>query len=181
MDRVTQFNLRVIQELGRFDLDAILVSDDYGSQHGLLINRAMWEDFIAPQLTEMYKAIKAQGFMVFHHSDGDITELIPHLLEMGLDLLHPVQPECMDIFALKAHYGDRLCFWGGISTQHTMPSGTPEEVKTETREVARVLGKGGGYILDVGIHLQHDVPLENMLAFIETAQELNRSKELNKN
>lgn len=174
LHRITQFNLRVIEELGGLDLDAILVSDDYGAQHGLLMSKALWEDFIAPQLAEMYQAIKAQGFMVFHHSDGDVTELIPDLLDMGLDLLHPVQPECMDIRALKAHYGDRLCFWGGISTQRTMPYGTPEEVKTETQEVARVLGKGGGHILDTGIHLQHDVPLENMLACIETAQELNR-------
>ena len=86
-------------------------------------------------------------------------------------MLNPVQPEAMDIAKLKRLYGDRLAFWGGISTQRTLPYGTPEEVKAEARAVRRLMAEGGGYILSPAQSIQSDVPVENMLALLEVARE----------
>ena len=90
---------------------------------------------------------------------------------MGLDVLNPVQPECMDIEALKTRFGDRLSFWGGVSTQRTLPFGTPEEVKAEARRVRRLMGAGGGYVFAPAQELQSDVPAENIMALLEVARE----------
>jgi uroporphyrinogen decarboxylase len=89
---------------------------------------------------------------------------------MGLDVLNPVQPECMDVYALKDRYRADLTFWGGISTQQTLPYGTPDEVRAEVDQVVSTMSRGGGYITSPAQEIQSDVPLENMLALIEQAQ-----------
>jgi uroporphyrinogen decarboxylase len=91
---------------------------------------------------------------------------------MGVDALNPVQPECMDIYELKAKFGDKITFWGGISTQQTLPYGTPEEVVAETKRVTRALAKNGGYIIAPSQEIQSDVPFENLCALIDTANSL---------
>ena len=90
---------------------------------------------------------------------------------MGIDALNPVQPECMDIHELKDKYGDRITFWGGISTQRTLPYGTPEEVRREALDIARYMGRDGGYITAPSQEIQADVPFENLCALIEAAAE----------
>jgi uroporphyrinogen decarboxylase len=104
------------------------------------------------------------------HSCGDITPFIPDLLEIGLDMLEPVQP-CMDLDALKRNFGDRLSFWGGIDTQHLLPYGTPEEVRAESRRVIRTLGKGGRYMIAPSQEIMADVPLANIIALLQTIAE----------
>jgi uroporphyrinogen decarboxylase len=91
---------------------------------------------------------------------------------MGVDALNPVQPECMDIYELKEKYGNAITFWGGISTQRTLPYGTPEEVAEETRKVTEALSKNGGYIIAPSQEIQSDVPFENLCALIDTAAKL---------
>jgi uroporphyrinogen decarboxylase len=97
---------------------------------------------------------------------------VPRLVEMGLDVLNPVQPECMDIQWLKDNFGDSLAFWGGITTQTVLPFGTPDEVRQEARRVRDILGKDGGYIFSSSQDLQSDVSPENILALIEIAREM---------
>ncbi len=92
---------------------------------------------------------------------------LPDLIEMGVDVLNPLQPECMDIFRIKETYGDKLAFWGGISTQRTLPYGSPAEVRAETREVITQLGSGGGYIAAPAQAIQNDVPTKNILALMD--------------
>ena len=118
---------------------------------------------------KLFARIRGAGLFTFLHSCGNVSELVPDLMEVGLDVLHPVQPEAMDIVSLKAEYGDKLAFYGGISTQQTLPRGTPEEVEAEVRRTVDLMSEGGGYILAPGITLQHDIPLENILAFINAA------------
>jgi len=130
-----------------------------------------WREFIKPRLATLFARVKAEGLFTFLHSCGNVSEIIPDLIEIGLDVLHPIQPEAVDIALLKAEYGDKLAFYGGISTQRTLPHGTPEEVAAAVRQTVDVMSKGGGYILAPGITLQHDVPLENILAFILAAEE----------
>jgi uroporphyrinogen decarboxylase len=101
---------------------------------------------------------------------GNVEQIILDLVEMGVDVLNPVQPEVMDIYKIKEKYGDKITFWGGISTQQTLPYGTPEEVKQETDEVITKMSKGGGYIASPAQAIQGDVPVENMIALLETCQ-----------
>ncbi len=108
---------------------------------------------------------------VWGHSCGDVQELIPRLIEMKLDVLNPVQPECMDIAKLKRDYGDRLTFWGGISTQRTLPFGTPDEVRAEARQVRDLMSAGGGYIFAPAQGIQGDVPPANIVALLDVARE----------
>jgi len=114
--------------------------------------------------------VRQAGLPVSVHSCGDITEIIPDLIEIGVSMITPLQAEALDFKFLKREYGRDLTFWGGVSTQKTFPYGTPDEVRAEVRERIRVLGKGGGYILAPSHELQGDVPLENMLAFIDEAK-----------
>ena len=153
------------------EIDGILLGSDWGSQRGLLMSPSVWEDMIAPGEQREYELVHSYGKDVWVHSCGCIDVIIPRLVEMGLDVLNPVQPECMDIQMLKQNYGDKLSFWGGISTQDTLPYGTPDEVKKEARRVRDIMSKNGGYILSPSQSLQGDVPVENILALMEVANE----------
>lgn len=153
------------------EIDGILLGSDWGSQRGLLMSPSVWEDMIAPGEQREYDLIHSYGKDVWVHSCGCIDVIIPRLVEMGLDVLNPVQPECMDIQKLKQDFGDKLSFWGGISTQDTLPYGTPEEVKKEARRVRDILAKNGGYVLAPSQSLQGDVPVDNILALMEVANE----------
>lgn len=149
--------------------DCIALSDDYGTQNGMLMSPDHWREFIKPHLKKIYSLARDHNRKIFHHSCGDVYEIIPDFIELGLDILHPIQPEAMDIRKLKSEFGDQLTFCGGIPTQSLLPNGTPDEVRNEIRNLKNIMGKGGGYILEPGITLQADVPLANMIAMIEEA------------
>jgi uroporphyrinogen decarboxylase len=155
------------------EIDGVLLGSDWGSQASTLMSPEIWDDMIRPGEQEEYDLVHAYGKDVWVHSCGCVDALIPRLIEMGLDVLNPVQPECMDIAALKANYGEKLAFWGGISTQQTLPFGTPEEVKAEARAVREMMSRGGGYIFAPAQEIQDDVPLENIEALLEVARESN--------
>ncbi len=149
---------------GRIDL--YLVISDLGSQHGPLISLAMFREFVAPYLKEMCDHIHHLGGRVLFHSCGAIRAFIPDLIALGVDVLDPIQPvgEQMAPERLKANFGDRLAFHGGIDMQRLLPTGTPEEIRQEVRRYCEVLGKGGGYILAPAHLFQPDVPPESILA-----------------
>jgi len=153
------------------EIDGVLLGSDWGSQRGLLMAPEVWEEMIRPGEEREYELVHSYGKDVWLHSCGNIEAIIPSLIEIGLDVLNPVQPEAMDLRMLKEKCGDDLCFWGGISTQQTLPYGTPEEVKAETRAVRDLMSKNGGYILSPAQSIQDDVPVENVLALLEAARE----------
>ena len=111
------------------------------------------------------------GFKVAYHSDGAIYEIIPDLIEIGLDVLNPVQPRSMAPDQLKQDFGENLCFWGTIDEQHTLPFGTPDCVKNEVLTRLRTIGKGGGLIIGPTHHVQLDTPLPNFWAMVDTIRE----------
>lgn len=156
--------------LSRFAFDGIMLSDDYGTQRGMLISPGHWRRFIKPLLAEIYDLAHRHGRTVLHHSCGHIVPIIGDLVEIGLDILHPIQPEAMDIFELKRRFGSHLTFCGGLRTQDILPRAAPHEVRDEVRRLKDIMAAGGGYILEPGITLQADVPLANLLAMIEEAQ-----------
>jgi len=168
--RLSDFLLQTMAILfERFEFDAIALSDDYGTQQSLLISPADWRKFIKPRLGEIYGFAKKHERRIFHHSCGNVSSIIGDMIDAGLDILHPIQPEAMDIFELKREFGAELTFCGGLGTQKLLPGGTVEQVRKEVRKLKELMGAGGGYILEPGITVQGDVPLENLLAMIDEA------------
>ena len=149
---------------GRIDL--YLLISDLGSQRGPLISLKMFHQFVAPYLKEMIDRIHHLGGWVLYHSCGAIRPFIPELIRLGVDILDPIQPAepAMQPERLKADFGGRLCFHGGIDMQRLLPFGTPDQVRFEVRRYCRALGAGGGYILGPAHLFQPDVPPENILA-----------------
>ena len=155
----------------RFEFEGVALSDDYGTQRGLLLPPGGWRQKIKPLLKEIYGLAQRHHKFVFQHSCGNVEAIIPDFIELGLDVLHPIQPETMDIYKLKREYGRQLCFCGGVRTQDLLPYGTPAEVRAEVRRLKNEMGRGGGYILEPGITLQADVPLANMTALLDEARQ----------
>lgn len=155
-------------------IDTFNLSDDLGTQRALMVSPRLCRDFFFPCYERIFDAMKRQGALVFFHSCGAIAPIIPDLIALGVDILHPLQTLAagMDYAALKARYGERLCFCGGIDVQRLLPYATPAEVKDEVRRVAGVLGAGGGYILDACNKIQPDTPVENVLAMYEATMEM---------
>jgi len=146
------------------------VTDDFGSQKGLLISKRILNDFYRPWIEKAITLAKKHGLKVFHHDDGAIYSLIPDLLEMGIDVLNPIQWRCqgMDRQAIGENFGGKVCFHGGIDNQHTLPFGTPDDVREEVAYNIRTLGTtGSGYIIAPCHNIQANTPLENIVALYE--------------
>jgi len=167
---VADYNIAQVREALEYDIDAVYFGDDWGQQRGLQMGYKLWKQFIYPVLERMYKVVTDAGKYVFIHSCGDVDELFDDLIGIGLSCFNPFQPEVMDTEALMVRYRGRLTFWGGLSTQRTLPYGTVEGVRRETKHLIE-LGRSGSYILSPSHAVEGDVPLENMLAFIELAQQ----------
>ena len=172
LDRIIEKNLVMLENiLTAREIDGVLLGSDWGTQRDLIMAPDTWEEMIRPGEQREYDLVHSYGKEVWVHSCGNVEKIIPSLIEMGLDVLNPIQPEAMDIQKVKERYGDRLAFWGGISTQQVLPFGTPQEVKAETRRVREIMSKGGGYILAPAQEIQGDVPAGNIVALIEAAKE----------
>jgi uroporphyrinogen decarboxylase len=165
-----RYHLVVAERLVRMGVDMIWTGDDIGAQTGMLMSPATWRRFLKPRMAELIDRVKRinPAVAVAYHSDGDITEVIPDLIEIGIDVLNPVQPACMDPADLKRQYGDQLRFWGSIDEQYTLPFGSPAEVRAEILTRLGTIGRGGGLILGPTHHVQLDTPLENFWAMVDT-------------
>jgi uroporphyrinogen decarboxylase len=130
---------------------------------------AHWREFLRPVLMRMYTVVREAGKYVMIHSCGDVDELFEDLIEIGVNCFNPFQPEVMDVFELMQHYRGRLAFHGGLSTQQTLPYGTAEDVRSEAARLLE-MGREGGFIFAPAHDVEGDVPLDNILSFIEIAQ-----------
>ena len=170
MDRILEHNLARIEHACSADIDAMMLGDDWGSQQGLIMGPNLWREYIQPRVRQMYAAIHARGKYVFIHSCGKVDALFPDLIDCGLDCFNPFQPEVMDPFEMKRQFGDRLSFYGGISTQRTLPYATPAEVRDEVKRLIEHAGRNGGYIAAPAHAVPGDASPENVAAMIETLQ-----------
>lgn len=166
LDAIADYNIAQVQKALTFDIDAVYFGDDWGQQHGLQMGPKLWHEYIYPVLKRMYKVVKDAGKYVFIHSCGDVDELFDDLVAIGLNCFNPFQPEVMDVFALLEQYRGRLTFHGGLSTQRTLPYGTSQDVHEATAKLLKA-GAAGNYIFAPAHAVEGDVPLENMLAFID--------------
>jgi len=171
LDRILEFNLRVIDDACRYRIDAMLFGDDWGQQTGLIMGPELWREFFKPRVAQMYGRVKAHGKFVAIHSCGKVDDVFPDLIEAGLDLFNPFQPEVIDVFAAKQRYGRELSFFGGISTQRLLPFGTPEQVREEVKRLLDVVGNDGGLVAAPAHSIPGDARPENILAMIEVLHE----------
>jgi uroporphyrinogen decarboxylase len=165
-----RYHLYAARRLAEMGVDMIWVGDDVGAQRSMLISPTHWRRYLKPRLASLIAEVKAANpaLKVAYHSDGVITPIIPELIEIGVDVLNPIQPASMDPAMVKEQFGDRLCFWGSIDEQHTLPFGSPADVCAEVLARLGSLGKGGGLILGPTHHVQLDTPMENFWAMVET-------------
>ncbi len=169
-DKILMFNIGVIESVCNYDIDVFRFGDDWGMQTGLITGPKLWREFIKPRITEMYGAVKKKGKFVMIHSCGKVDELFPELIEIGVDVFNPFQPEVMDVFGIKHAYGDKLSFFGGISTQKTLPYGTVAQVRNEVKRLLKEIGKNGGYIAAPSHDIPGDAKPENIAAMLEILQ-----------
>lgn len=170
LDAITEFNLGNIAEVTRFDIDAVMFGDDWAAQRGLIFSPHLWRRLIKPRLARMYSVVRHAGKAVFIHSCGRVQELFPELIELGVDVFNPFQPEVMDLVEVKRQFGHQLTFYGGVSLQRVLPFGTPREVREEARRLIDEIGPGGGYILAPSHDMPADVPIENIVALLEAVR-----------
>ena len=137
----------------------------------------MFREFVAPYIAEMVECIHGLGAKVLYHSCGYVRPFIPELIGLGVDVLDPIQPVRSEMSpeALKAEFGGRLCFHGGIDMQHLLPNGSPDQIRQEARRYCDTLGRDGGYILGPAHLFQPDVPPENILAVYDCALAIARA------
>ena len=154
-------------------MDLVFISDDMGSQSNLLISMKLWDRNFKPRMKRWCDLIHSYGLKVFYHSDGAVADLIPRLIEVGVDVLNPIQHVCpgMNMAQLKKQYGKKLVFHGGVENQAVLPFGTIEDVRRETRYCMQALGHGGGYIACSCHNVQSGTPLENIFMMIETIKQ----------
>lgn len=167
-DKLMELHLDALGKILHLPLDCIRFGDDFGAQKGLIMGTSYWREFLKPRLAKMYGKARDAGKFVAIHSCGDNTPIMDDLIEIGVNILNPFQPEAMDVFEMKRLYGDRITFDGGIGTQVNLPHGTPEQVREEIRTCARILSEGGGYVMGTTKPLRPEVPTENAVAALET-------------
>jgi uroporphyrinogen decarboxylase len=166
-DRILDYNLRLVDYSCRYNIDAILFGDDWGQQRGILMGPKLWREFIKPRIRQMYQLAKSRGKQVMIHCCGDIVEIFPDLIEVGVDIFNPFQPEVMDVFEIKKQYGNDLSFYGGISTQRTLPFGTVKDIQAEVSRLLDEVGRNGGYIAAPAHAIPGDARPENIAAMLE--------------
>jgi len=175
--RITQFLYEYHERFfdsGKGKIDIAQVTDDFGTQQGLIMSIDMFDKFFKEPYRRLIKLVKDYGIKVFHHDDGSIMPLIPRLVELGIDILNPIQWHLpgMDIKELKVKFGDYISFHGGIDNQYVLPFGKPEEVKKEVLYCLDILASDGtGYILAPCHNIQVNTPTENFVAMYDTANE----------
>ena len=175
-ERLTDYSLVAGREMVAQGVDVLWLGDDFGTQRGMLISPKMWRTFIKERYARLIAAFKAQNpaLKIAYHCDGTIQPIIPDLIEIGLDVLNPIQPLAMDPAEIKRKYGKHLAFWGTVDVQHTFPFGTPQEVADEVRERLRTVAPGGGLILCSAHRVQPGTPLANIEAYYRAAREHGR-------
>jgi len=176
MDRITDIRCECARRYAQAGVDVLHLGDDVATQRDMMISPDIWRKYLKPRLKRVIDAAREVNpdLIIDYHSDGNVERIVPDLIEIGVDILNPVQPECMDPVKMKKLYGDRLSFRGTIGTQSTMPFGTVDEVDRVCCEMIEKVGKGGGLILAPTHVLEPEVPWENIEAMVNAIKKYSK-------
>lgn len=176
MEKLTRQLEAICRRLSKAGVDIILFGDDVGTQKSMMMSREMWRRWVMPYTARVIAAAKEEkpDVLVKYHSDGVIDPIVDDLIDIGVEILNPVQPECMNPAAVKEQYGERLSFWGTIGTQTTMPFDTPDGVRRVVRERIETVGRGGGLVIAPTHLLEPEVSFDNIEAFVSAVREYGR-------
>ena len=173
LERITTIQLVLIQRFIDLGVDGGYFGDDYGAQKNMLFSPQVWRKLIKPRLARLFEPFRTAGLPILMHSDGQIAEILPDLVEIGLTAYNPVQPEVIDHVWLRKTFRDHLAYYGGISTQAVLPHGTPKEVQSAIAECVHTLAPDNtGLIIAPSHRMMLDIPLENVTAMLEAFQTL---------
>jgi uroporphyrinogen decarboxylase len=169
LDRLMDLYLAFVEYTADLPIDGILFGNDWGDQRGVILGPERWRQFLKPRWAKIYEAVHKRGIITMSHSCGSVVDIIPDMVEIGLDVLESVQPEAagMNPYELKKKFGNKITFWGCLGSQSIIPMGTPDQIKTEVARLKREMSKGGGYILAPAKPLQPETPMENAAAMVE--------------
>jgi uroporphyrinogen decarboxylase len=171
-DRIVEFDLAIIDQWLQRGADAVFFSDDWGCQRGLLMNPDDWRRFYKPSYQRLFERVRSGGAHVWMHLCGDITSILGDLIDIGLNVLNPVQPQAMNVQQLAKEFGGHVCFNGGVDVQGTLVRGTPDDVKRQVHELVALFGKfKGGYIGGTSHSIMPETPLANVIALYEAFAE----------
>jgi uroporphyrinogen decarboxylase len=157
-------------------VDIIWIGDDFGTQDRMLVSPDLFREFFKPRYASLFSKWKAMNprVKIAFHSDGNIYPILADLVEIGLDILNPVQPKSMDPARIKSDFGKHLTLWGTVDIQEVLPFGTEADVANEVRLRIQTAGRGGGLIIAPAHNIQPDTPIENILAFYAAAKKHGR-------
>jgi uroporphyrinogen decarboxylase len=175
-ERITDHLMEFVEIAIRYDVDGIMFGDDWGGQTGLLMGRERWRQFFKKHYRRLYDKVHGSGKFVLSHCCGNIVDILPDLIEIGLDVYESFQPEAMDIYTVKKEFGADMTFWGGLGAQSVIPFGTPGDIHRQVRVLRKHMGRGGGFILGPSKDPPPETPIENLIALIDA---FTGSKELN--
>ena len=168
LDSIMNIRIGMAEKYARAGVDILMLGDDVSTQLEMMMDPGLWREVLKPRLTKVIASAKnaKKDILIFYHGDGNLRAIIPDLIEAGVDILNPVQPECMDPLLIKEQYGERLSFWGTIGTQTTLPFGSPHDVEEAARRSIETVGKNGGLLVAPTHMIEPEVPWENIEAFI---------------
>lgn len=171
MDKVMQFPLNASKRYIELGADMVWFGDDISMQTGMMMSADMWRTYLKPRYAKLFEACKAvnPNIKIAYHSCGQCTDILDDMIEIGLDVLNPLQPMAIDPFETKKRYGTRLALFGGLCVQRVMPFGSTDDVRNAVKKLINELGQGGGYILAPAHHIQADTCLDNIKALYESA------------
>jgi uroporphyrinogen decarboxylase len=170
LDRITDFHTALAKRYIKLGVNCGRTVDDYGMQTSMLMAPDIWRKFFKPRLAKIVAVYRDAGLPMIHHSCGNIMEIVPDLIEIGVNVLNPIQPKALDLNTLAEQYGDKITFFGGICNQEVLPRGKPEEIDENVRHITALLGRRGRFVIAPSNGIGPDVPLENIEAFYNAAQ-----------
>jgi uroporphyrinogen decarboxylase len=172
VEKVASHTLNLALRSAEAGIDVLCFYDDVGMQTGMQISPSLWRAFVKPAWAKILGEVRRRhrGVRCFLHSCGNITDIVADVVELGFDILHPVQPECMDLEAAVRRFGDRIVLCSTVSAQRTFPFGTPEEVRREVRRLKETFRESGRTIMCPSNMVQPETPWENVVAFAEEAR-----------
>jgi uroporphyrinogen decarboxylase len=174
LSKLLEYYVGVGRKLVELGVDQVNMADDVAAQTGMIISPRLWRRYLKPCYKRLVDALRIGVKYIYYHSDGDLRPIIPDLIEIGVNILNPIQPDCMDLAELKMKYGEKITLWGGLSVQETLPHGTPEKVEEEVKRTIEICAPGGGFVLGTSNNITQDTPIENFFAIYKAARKYGR-------